>query len=344
MTGSRFVGFIVSIVLSSCISYPTFAADQALIEAAKKEGAVTWYTSLIIDQIVRPEADAFQKKYGIKVDFVRGDAAELALRLENESKAGHVYADVFDGPSAAATLKKEGMVLKWLPDGAKRLPKEYYDAEGYWIAQALYVYSPGFNTELVPKGTEPHSLEDLLDPKWRGKIAWGIHPQLSAAQGFVGLVLTTMGEDKGMDYLRRFAKQNVAGLTGSARQVLDQVIAGEYSIALQIFNYHAVISAAQGAPVDWIPMQPALAAFSVMSVTQASPHPNAGKLLLDFIISSEGQQIFRDAGYIPVDPDTQPKDPRTRPDGKSFQAIYLTPEQIDQDLPKWSKVYTDVFR
>ena len=85
-------------------------------------------------------------------------------------------------------------------------------------------------------------------------------------------------------------------------------MAGEYSIALQIFNNHAVISAAQGAPVAWIPMNPAMGVLSVVSVTAGAPHPNAGKLLVDFLASPDGQNIFRDADYIPVDPAVPPKD------------------------------------
>ena len=99
-----------------------------------------------------------------------------------------------------------------------------------------------------------------------------------------------MGEEKGRAYLQQLGKQDIAEVDGSARQVLDQVIAGEYPLALMIFNHHTVISAAQGAPSAWIPMQPALATLSVMSVTQGGPHPTAGKLLVDFLTSPEGQR------------------------------------------------------
>ena len=111
-----------------------------------------------------------------------------------------------------------------------------------------------------------------------------------------------MGEEKGRAYLRELAKQNIANLRGSAREVLDQVIAGEYAIALQIFNHHAVISAKKGAPVDWIKMEPATGTLSVISIHKNAPHPNAAKLLVDFIISKEGQEVFRDADYITAHP------------------------------------------
>jgi ABC-type Fe3+ transport system substrate-binding protein len=140
------------------------------------------------------------------------------------------------------------------------------------------------------------------------------------------------------------SKQDVRGLKIAARAVLDQVIAGEYSIALQIFNNHPGISAAKGAPVDWIKMQPALAALSAVSITKPAPHENAAKLLVDFLTSPEGQTMFRDADYMPVDPEVAPRDPSIRPDGAIFKAIYLTPEQIDAQLPKWAKVFEELFR
>jgi iron(III) transport system substrate-binding protein len=255
-----------------------------------------------------------------------------------------MQADVFDGTTATASLKKEGLVAKWLPDNVSRLPKEYVDAEGYWVATNLYVLTPGYNTELVKKGSEPRNFQDLLDPKYKGKIVWNSTSSSSAAPGFVAVVLAAMGEEKGTAYLRELAKQNVAGLAVAARQVLDQVIAGEYAIALNIFNNHAVISAAKGAPVDWIPMQPALGVLSVISVTKDAPHPNAGRLFLEFLISEEGQKLYRAADYLPVDPKVPPKDLNLRPDGDAFKAIFKTPEEIDREMPKWTQLYQSIFR
>jgi ABC-type Fe3+ transport system substrate-binding protein len=319
------------------------AADQALIDAAKKEGSVAWYTALIVNQFARPVAEAFEKKYGIKVDYVRANAGETILRIQNEAKAGRVMVDVFDS-FGAPQLEKDGMLTSYTPENARRLPKEFYDPKGFWTASNLYVLTPGFNTDLVPKGREPKTFADLLDPKWRGKMAWSSNVSPASGPGFIGLVLGEMGEEKGMDYLRKLAGQRIAGIPLAARQVLDQVIAGEYSIALQIFNNHTIISKAQGAPSDWIMMQPALVALSVFSLPKNAPHPNAGKLLVDYIVSEEGQKAFRDADYMPVDPNVPPRDASLRPDGKTFRARYLTPDELDQALPVWGKIYNDLFR
>src|SRR5438105_1397071 len=146
------------------IGSPTYAADVALIAAAKKEGEVFWYSTQIISQLVRPVTAAFEKKYpGIRVRSVRANATETAIKILNETKAGRTQSDVFDGTTTVVPLKKEGYVLQWLPDAAKDYPAELKDREGYWIASNLFIITPGFNTGLVLRGTEPKTYQDLLD-------------------------------------------------------------------------------------------------------------------------------------------------------------------------------------
>ena len=328
----------------SVVAVSVQAAEPTLIDAAKKEGEVIWYTTQIIAQLVRPVSVAFEKKYGIKVRSTRANSTELSVKIINESRAGRPQSDVFDGTSTVVPLKKEGFVLQWLPDPAKSYPASYKDPEGYWVANNLFFLTPGFNTALVPKGTEPRSYQALLDPKWRGKIAWSTSPTSSGGPGFIGTVLTEMGTESGMLYLRELSKQRIANIGSAAREVLDQVIAGEYLLALQIFNHHTVISAKKGAPVDWIKMEPVTGTLSVISVHKNAPHPNAAKLLVDFITSSEGQNIFRDAEYLPADPVVPALTPSLKPDEGRFRTHFFTPEQTEDNIVAWKKVYDDLFR
>jgi ABC-type Fe3+ transport system substrate-binding protein len=333
---------LVSLASLIASSGAVIAADAALIEAARKEGRVTWYTVQIADQIVRPIISGFKRKYGIDVDFVRANSATLALRLSNEAKAGQVKASVFDGTGATVALKRENVVEKWVPDAD--LPKNLFDPEGYWVACNYYINTPGFNTNLIPKGTEPKTFEDLLDPKWKGKMAWNVQPSISAGQGLVGSVLIAWGEEKARAYFAKLSKQNIAPMQVSGRQVLDLVIAGEFPIGLQIFNNHAYISASKGAPVNWIKMQPPLITYAVMSVPKGAPNPNAGKLLIDYIVSLEGQKIIAEAGELPVHPGVNARDPSLIPDGLTFKGSFLTPEELDRELIPWTKMFDEYFR
>jgi ABC-type Fe3+ transport system substrate-binding protein len=335
---------LVAAALGILLVTPVQAADPGLVAAAQKEGEVTWYTTQIVNQFGRPAMEAFQRRYGIRVNFVRADSVELAARLLSEARAGRLQADVFDGTATAPALKRGGVVAKWVPDRAREWPREYRDAEGYWVATNIFVHTPAYNTNLVPKGSEPRNWRDLLDPKWKGKMAWVTHATSSGAPGFVGVVLTELGEEAGKDYLRALARQDIVGLGGSARTLVDQSIAGEYPLVLQVFNHQPVISARRGAPIDWIAMSPAMVDISVAGVTKDAPHPNAARLLVDFFVSDEGQKLFREADYIPVAAEVQPREAALRPDGKSFRGIFFSPEAADASMPHWLEVYNEIFR
>ena len=162
--------------------------------------------------------------------------------------------------------------------------------------------------------------------------------------GFVGHALTQMGEQKGMEYLRKLAGQGIINVDASARQVLDQVIAGEYPIALQMFNHHSVISQGKGAPVDWVRFEPAMVVLAVFQLTAKGQSPNAARLLLDFFTSEEGQKHFREADYMPVDAAVPPREPSLKPEIGGFKAVYYTPEQVDDGSPKWTEVYKQLDR
>ncbi len=335
---------VVAVGLCNCTESSAQAADAALIEAAKKDGRVVWYTAQIINQVARPLADAFEAKYGIRVEAIRADVTDTILRITTEAKAGHVQADVFDGTSPTPALKRAGLVMQWLPEAAAALPAQFVDREGFWVANNIYVLTPVYNTQLVPRGSEPHDWNDLLDPKYKSKIAVSGLVSSSAGPGFAGVVLMDMGEEKGMDYLRRLSTQNITNIQSSARAMVDQVMAGEFALGLQGFNHQPVISAAQGAPVDWIKWSPALAVLSVASITKGAPHPNAAKLFLDFLISPDAQRIFADANYITVDPNVPTKAKDLKPEVGGFRAIYMTPEELDAVMPKWARIYNSIFK
>ena len=162
---------------------PARAADDALVAAAKQEKEVVWYTVQTIPQLVRPLVDAFEAKYGVKVSYVRANSSDVALRIENEAKGGRVLADVFDGTGTLPPLKRDNLVLAWVPDFTRSWPKEVTDPEAYWVATNYFVNTVAINTELVPPAAEPHQWSDLLDPKWRGKMAWGSSQSSSGRSG-----------------------------------------------------------------------------------------------------------------------------------------------------------------
>src|SRR5216684_447102 len=283
-------------VIALAAGVPVHAAEISgeLIAKARQEGQVVYYTDLIVDQIVRPLASAFESKYAIKVSFTRADSQVNILKLLNEHQAGRVMSDIFGLNTGLEVLIAAGAARQFTTQNGEELPARYRDPEHYWVSSHLFVITPALNTDLVPAAQRPRSYDDLLAPFWKDKMVWKPN-DLTGGPGFIGNVLISMGEARGMDYLRKLSRQDIKMVNASARAVLDQVIAGEYALSLQILNHHAAISARKGAPVDWVRLNPATVSPGLVGMTKGSPHPNAGMLFVEFMTSKEGQQIFQKA-------------------------------------------------
>jgi ABC-type Fe3+ transport system substrate-binding protein len=340
---ARQFAVVTCVALASITGAPAADVSPELIAKAKQEGQVTYYTDLIIDQIVRPVTAAFEAKYGIKVSYTRGDSQVNSIKLLNEYRAGRVMADVVGLTSGMEVLIDAGVVRQFTAANAEELPSQYRDPDRYWVSSNLFILTPGFNTTLVPAAQRPKTYDDLLAPYWKDKMVWKPN-DLSGAPGFIGNVLTSMGEERGMAYLRKLSGQGIKQVNASARAILDQVIAGEYPMALQIFNHHAAISAQKGAPVDWARLSPATVTPDLLGLTKNAPHPNAGLLFVEFMTSREGQAIFQKANYLPSRPDVPPLTPELIPENGGFGATVITPALTMKSMAHWDKVFAELFR
>ena len=240
-------------------------------------------------------------------------------------------------------IERAGLIAPYRPPNIDQFPADLKDKDGYWTALLVYVFGTGVNVDMVPLTQAPKTLQDLLDPKWRGRIAWHAS-SFAGAAGFIGYILTSMGEDRGMQYLRALSRQQIINVEASSRAVLDQVIAGEYPLALMMFINHAVISARKGAPSAWLKIEPMAVALDAISLLKDAPHPSAAKLLIDFLTSEEGQQVLRQADYLPALPGVPTVVPGLRPADGKFQATYLHPEDVDRNMARWSKLAEELFR
>ena len=340
----KMIQALVYAVLALCIARPALAVDPALIEAARKDGVVVWYTSLVENQAARPLAAAFEAKYpGVKVQLVAGTVGDLLSKLLAEARAGSIRADVTHGGSSVWPLYKAGAIVNFMPEEAAAYPADLKDANGIWTTDALYFLVPAINTEMVKDSDAPRSLQDLLDPKWRGKIAWTTQMTQGGAPGFIGTILASMGEQAGMEYLRKLSAQKIVNVPANQRVVLDQVIGGEYPIALATFNNHSAISARDGAPVRALPLDPVTETLDTLMLLKGS-HPNAGKLFIEFLLSQQGQEVFSKAGYIPSRPNVPAVPASLKPEGGHFKAQVLTPEFVEANMAHWIAIYNELFK
>src|SRR5580704_10942918 len=183
-----------------------------LLGVARSEGKVTWYTTLIVNQAVRPLQQAFEQKYpGVRLEYSRADDSPTALKILTEARAGRVQADILDGLYNMVALRRAGLIAPYRPPNVDQYSPALRDADGYWIAILIYVFTPGVNTNLVPLAEAPTTLRDLLDPRWRGQMAWNPN-SIAGAPGFVGNVLLSLGEAAGMEYLRALSGQRIVNV------------------------------------------------------------------------------------------------------------------------------------
>ena len=140
------------------------------------------------------------------------------------------------------------------------------------------------------------------------------------------------------------------GYTGVSTQenrhdpFLALAVAGEFPLALQVPSNFMGLVGRKGAPVTWVPLEPALAVFSVASITAKAPHPNAAKLLIEYLISLEAQTIIAAADEVPIHPGIEIKDAAVRPDPEKFKLNFMTPEMLEASLPAWAKIYDELFK
>src|SRR5499433_3255976 len=318
--------------------------QKILIEGAKKEGKVTFYTGLIVDQVVRPLKEGFEKEYPfVQVDFFRGNSENIARRVLTEYQAKRYDVDVVSGSAATSMVQRAGFMQRFYSPHLAEYPAELKDAKDFWGSTNVYFMTLGYNTRSVKPGELPKSYEDLLNPRWKGQMMWSTS-RGSGAPIFIGNVFISMGQEAGKAYLQKLKTQNIANSTASNRQILDLTIAGEFPIALHIFNHHAYISKTAGAPVDWFAIEPVTATIQTIGLAKNTPHPHASILLLDFVLSEKGQKVFQQVNYLPAHPKVPAKQVDLKPGGGRFsKALYMTPDMQFDKGNEWVDYFQNQF-
>ena len=317
--------------------------QKVLEEGARKEGKLLWYTTQIVDEAVRPLLGAFQKKYPfIKVDYYRAETAVLVQKAKAEFDSSLSILDIIDGSNVIYPTKDAGMLIPFASPEFKNIQDQLVDPEGYWVAQNIYFMTLAYNTEMVKAADVPKNYDDLLNPRWKDKMAWSNAPGMGAPQ-WIGGVLKMYGEAKGTQYLKKMAAQNVAKVDGSVRSVLDKIIAGDYPVGLNMLTDHVINSMKNGAPVYGVPMQPANSVATVMGLLKNAPHPHAAMLFIDFFCSDEGQTIVRDVHLTPASKNIKPEKNDIFPQGGSVKTQFLDTVYIGKNSRRWQSIYSDIF-
>jgi len=332
---------------ASILTYKGHDRADKLVDGAKKEGELTYYSALIVNQALRPLTAAFLAKYPfIKMTYWRADSEVIETKLAAELRANSLVGDVIEGTGIGELAVRAGLAQPIWPPQLADIPEKLHDPDNLWVPTRMSYFAIAYNTKLVPPGTQPRTYDDLLDLKWQGKMAWPLLSEIGAAL-FVTNLRVAWGEDKAMAYLRRLSTQKIINFgAGNPRTLVDRVIAGEYPIALQIFAHHPLISAAKGAPVATQLLAPVASSAGTLVVPKGSKHPYAAALLMDFLLSQEGQQILAAAEYLPVRSDVEPLPQIASivPSRAGVAENFISPQKLNSYTESSARIVEELFR
>jgi iron(III) transport system substrate-binding protein len=276
---------------------PAESVTPALIEAAKKEGKVVYYTSIDLP-LAEKIAKAFEAKYpGIAVRVERTGAERVFQRIGQEYQSKIYAVDVVNSSDAAHFIawKRDGILQAYVPeDVAKFYPAEHKDPDGLFASFRVGMSVIGYNTSLVKAEDAPKSFADLLDPKWSGKM-------VKAHPGYSGNVMSATFEivrDLGWEYLEKLAKQKIMQVQSSTDPP-KKLALGERAVMVDGNEYNALQLKEDGKPVEIVyPTEGTPMAVGPNAIFKNAPNPNAARLLQSYMFMQECQQLVIDVGAL----------------------------------------------
>ena len=318
------VGVLVSILAVG--SSPALAQD-ARVEAAKKEGKVVWYTSLAL-----PTAEKIGKLFeaaypGIKVEVQRTGSQRILQRVMQEQQANLKLVDVIHTSDAGhfVLLKEKKLLMKYTPAGVDGFPAGFKDKDGYYFTLRATVNVIAYNTKLVSAAEAPKTWKDLLDPKWKGKLVTA-HPGYS---GVISTHVLALVHLHGWDYFKQLA-QNKLMLVQSAVDPAGVVASGERAVAVDGGDYYYYQMKKKGNPIEVVyPKEGVPLVVSPTAIASFAPHPNAAKLFTDFTFTRELQQVMADSeGLYTGHPEV--KYPTDKPKLSDLKLLNVDAEELEK--------------
>jgi iron(III) transport system substrate-binding protein len=271
---------------------PPEPVTPALVEAAKKEGQVIYYTSTDLP-VAEKLAKAFEAKYsGIAVRVERTGAERVFQRIGQEYSSRIHAVDVVNSSDAAHFIvwKREGILATYVPEDVANYPAEHKDLDGHFASFRVWLSIIAYNTNLVKAEEAPKSFVDLLDPKWKGKI-------VKAHPGYSGTIMTAtyqMQRDLGWTWFEQLAKQNIMQVQSSADPP-KKLELGERAVMADGNEYGIVLLKEAGQPVEPVyPTEGAPTISGPSGILASAPHPNAARLFQAWLHTRETQQFFID--------------------------------------------------
>jgi len=323
--------------LATAQAPPAVTADvvadrmQKLVDAARREGELTIYTSTPVDDM-KVMTDAFERKYGVKTKVWRASSEKVLQRAIAEVRAGRFDADIYDtnGPELEALVRERMLLPISSPALSDLLPEAVFPHRA-WVGARLVIFAFAYNTNLVKKSELPSSYEGFADPRWKGKLAI----EADDADWFA-TVSGLLGEGDAERLFRAIVANNGVSLRKGHTLLANLVAAGEVPLALTVYNYKAEQLKSKGAPIDWFVLPPAIARVNGLAVSARAPHPNAAMLWFEFVLGVEGQRLLLTREFVPTNR-------RVETTLNRFPLRFVDSAAVLDESAKWEQRYADIF-
>ncbi len=302
-------------------------ADR-LLEAARREGGLTLYSSATVEDMGFFIA-GFEKKYGLRVKLWRGSSEGILQRAISETRAGRADFDMIEtGGSALEALHREEVLQPVDAPVFEELDPRALAPHRAWTATRIQIQPNGYNTNVVRPADLPKSWEDFLDPKWKGKLAIEVDDS-----SWWGPMMEIMGEEKGVGLFRDIVAKNGISVRKGHSLLASLSASGEAPMAFGIYQYRYAQMKAEGAPVDYVYLAPVMAHGVGAGLSRKAAHPYAAALFFDFLLT-DGQKMLAERHATPSNVRVKPLPP-----GLNFVDFGKVLDGGD----KWANLFRDVF-
>ena len=306
---------------------------EAMIAKAKEEKTLVYYSTTDIRDGTAM-VHAFQKKYPfVEPKLFRLGSTQVVVKVLQEHRGGVHLFDVLSATSFQFyEIFKEDLFQKYDSPERRAFLDDFKDKEGYWVSAYHNASVMAYNTGLLKPAELPKSYDDLLEPKWKGKMLMD-----NRETEWYASMIQVLGREKAVRLMRGLAKQDLSFRSG--RTLITQVLAsGEAPLAVNNYDHLVQSAKKRGAPVESIPATPVISRVTPIALSKYAPHPNIGRLFIDFSLSEEGQKILRSFGRSSarkgIDPDELQK--------KGIR-LYVSDISLAKDYARYDKEFRDIF-
>jgi iron(III) transport system substrate-binding protein len=324
----------VFIALSSNSTQAQVNSQEERIAQAKKEGLVNLYTSWDLDRSAEMKR-LFERRYpGVQVNVYRATSGVISSKISLEAKAGrHEFDVATPGDLFWKSLYDQKIFAPYCSSERDAYPSDVKDDRCYWTMPHLNTHVIVYNALLVAKNEIPRNNQDLLQPRWKDKLVMS-----SDDYRWFAYTMDKMGETKGVEFMKQLAAQRPSLRAGHTIQ-LQLLAAGEFPVNVMGYGFQAEQMRAKGAPLDWTVDEPVTVTGAVISVSSRPPHPEAAKLLVDFLLSQEAQKAMARLHSVPSRPDVLPDPPRL---SKGLKLYPVKPE-LTEVMNKRNEQFRAIF-